>query len=51
MHDHIKKKTQEFRMLEDAVRLESKKAELTELEEKQQEVLKQLGMRKIIKQE
>lgn len=40
MNDHIKKKTQEFRMLEDAIRLEAKKTELTELEEKQQEVLK-----------
>lgn len=34
MQDHIKKKTQEFRMLEDAIRLEAKKNELTELEEK-----------------
>ena len=51
MQEHIKKKTQEFRSLKEADKVEVRREELCLLEDKQQEVLKQREIKKMIKGE
>ena len=51
MRDHIHKKTQEFRMLKEADRVEVRKDELMKLEDKQQDVTRRKEMDRIIKSE
>jgi len=51
MHEHIRKKAQEFRQIKTEVKMEVAQEELELLEDKQQEVMKQREIKKIIKNE
>jgi|TARA_B110000285_G_C15057508_1_gene580440 hypothetical protein len=51
MHEHIRKKTQEFRELKHSVKLEVRKDVEAVAEDKRQDVGKQREIKKIIKNE
>ena len=51
MQEHIRNKAQEFRQIKNEVKIEVAQEEYELLEEKQQEVMKQREIKKIIKNE